>query len=551
MGRYTREELRGQTLHWLVSVTVRGRTWRFSQDDLSIADGSDELHFTGSLGEIDYYEAITEPGGAAESNSVSVDLVFAGEDADGWASLVRASRGIGGATAELALIRDGDAFSVREVRLDGRVDGLSYGAFSEPVAFTIEESPWEVQSPPFPPPTAAVTASTWPRVANSGTHQIGDGVEGMVYPFIFGAPGRAPGSRLFGGSPGLLVEIETANLDNSVSDAYVLVAGHRCKGDGVAAAVKLFNRTQGGGNTFQPSAVTDLLGNEVTIITVPGGSLAIDDGDELWCAWPLPASGGLIGPEGTTLRRADDVIAYLLGQSAVRHLGGAFAQIDRRLGYVLDFVHNDPGADPLDVMREILAYLPAAYRIGPEGLEVVRWPYDATHKDALTILNPDIQEIERASGPQLSPVAEVENVIEGRFSLNLRAGKLIGRTVYAPSRRSGDTDVQVNPWAAASASVYGERAGGALEMRHVADPSVAAALLDFGIQHSSQQREYVVYTAPQEYQALRPGSVLTVTDDDILWTKRLCVLLATRRGPGPTELSLVTLPSWLRDATAG
>ncbi len=65
MGRYTREELRGQTLHWLVSVTVRGRTWRFSQDDLSIADGSDELHFTGSLGEIDYYEAITEPGGAA------------------------------------------------------------------------------------------------------------------------------------------------------------------------------------------------------------------------------------------------------------------------------------------------------------------------------------------------------------------------------------------------------------------------------------------------------------------------------------------------------
>ena len=549
MPRYTLADLRGQRLHWLVSVTVRGRVWRFSEDDLAVTDGSDKLHFAGGLEAINYDEMLPEPGGAAEANAAAIQLTFAGEDADGWADLVRASRGIGAATCEVAIIRDSDAWSSREVLLDGRVDALTYGAYDEPIAFQVEESPWDVRSPPFPPSNAAVTDATWPRAGSSATHMIGEGVEGMVYPWVFGAPGRGPGGRRFPGSPALLVEIPNAG-DNSAVDAYVLIAGHRSKADGASNAIRLYNETTGSDNQFTPSTTQDLLGREVTIVQVSNANLPITEGDELWVSWAASANGGLIGPRaGATLRRADDVLGYLLGQSGARHLGGAFAQIDGRLSYPMDFVHNDSGADPLDVVRSILAYLPASYRIGPEGLEVVRWPFDAEHGDELAHIDPGLHFGHRSAGPQLSPISEVENTIEARYAQNLKAGTLIGRTVYAPSRITGDTDVQTNPWAAASASVYGDRSGTPLEMPHLVEPGTAAAVLDFAIGWRSQQREYVTYLLPQEYQAIRPGSVVTVTDADILWTTRLCCVLGVRRGPEMTEMALVTLPSWVRDAT--
>lgn len=546
--RYTRAELRGARLHWLVTVTIRGRRWRFSEVDLDVSDGSDRLHFAGGLEALSYLEQLPEPGAAAETNSASISLLYSGESADGWAALVRSSRGIGAASAELALIRDGDSWANREILLNGAVDNLSYGDFSEPVSFQIEESPWAVASPPFPPPSARVNDSTWPRVGNASTHRIGSGVAERVYPWIVGAPGRGPGGRRFPGSPALLVEIPNAG-DNSAADALVLIAGHESAASGASGAIRLYNRSTGNEANLTPTTDADKLGRAVTVVAIGAGDLAITEGDELWVSW-ADSSGGLIGPRnGAPLRRADDTIAYLIGQSGARALTGARAQIDDRLSYPLAFMINDPDTDPLSIVRAILAYLPASYRVGAYGLEVVRWPFDAEDTDATAEIDIDRHYGARVAGPEVSPISEIVNTIEARYSIDIETGQPIGRVVYAPDRAAADVDTQVNPLCAWSASVYGARAGGAAEFAHVADAEAAAALLDASAARMTQQREYVAYSLPQEFQAIRPGSVVRVSDSAILWSDRLCCVLGVSRGLEAIEMSLVTLPSWIRDST--
>jgi len=552
---YSRSALEGARLHWLLDLTIRGRVYRFSVEDLTVDDDGTPLHYAAGLADLEYEDAISAPGAALEPAAALVEVLFFGDTANGWAALVATDHDIGDTTGDLALWKEGTAYTDRHRILSGPLNAPSFGAPLEPVTFELSEAPWEAPGAVFPPADAMISADTWPRTSASGTHQIGGNVDGLVYPWVFGSPGRVdPYGNNYPALPALLVEIPTGG-DNTTGDAVLLVAGHPT---GVAVAgnhVRIWNRSEAtwpaGGATFVPSITFDRLGRQVTIVTVQNADGLITDGDELWAAYVHGSDGGLTSERTAgTMRAADEVVGYLLDQTGIRVLPvGLRGAADRALaGLLLDFVVNET-VNPLDlVLDDLLPLLPAVWRIGPDGWELRPWRWDATVADAVARIDPDTYGGERADVVRVSSIREVVNEQRVRFCLDVESGNHRGRISYAADPRTSDTEREPNPWSFASVSRYGVRAGPDLETDYVMVKSSAAALLDWRIAYYSQTRQEVSYLLPQSYQSQTPGDVVLLTDSELGWTDRVCLILSVVRAPGPTVLTVSTVPDWVRDA---
>mgnify|MGYP001570559768 FL=1 len=547
---YTRAQLDTGTLAWALTLTIRGRVYRFAEGALEVDDAGESLHFHPGLGEVVYTDRIGLPGEGVDDPAQEIEVFFSDDTAAGWAALAAGDLDLGDASGELALILVGEGWETREVLLAGTLEATRYGALYEPVGLLLSESPWRPSPRRFPPDSEGVTPDTWPRAASVG-YSVDEGVYGVRYPEVVGAPGfRLPRDTAtsYPAVPVALVEVQGAN--NSVDDFVGLIGRGVLACVGVSDSVRVRNLTQGFGGDFTPTAALDALGQAVTVVTIPVATLAVDVGDELWVSFLIPGQGGRMGPWGGTLRHAGDVLALYLIESGARVDSLALDAARRWLnGFEIDGYFNEQ-VDLVDVaLDDLLPLLPVALHVGPRGLELIPWRYDATLADAVDHLDVDLEGGERDGDVERSPGAEVVNHQAVEYAWSDATGDYHGRLAYIPSQRFADSELQRNPYARASYTRYGEREGVAIQTDLVLDTATARGILDWRIRWWSQTRETVAFWLPQGRQALRCGGVVSVTCAEISWSRKVCKVTATDRTPGRARIEVVTLPDWVRDGT--
>ena len=559
-GAYTWSDLRGADLFWILDLDIQGQLYRFSTKALSFSDDSGLMHrYVPGLEDLEVEDRAALPGESLGDLEASITILFATDSGGGWGSLVSSSFSfLGQSLGELSLIREGDSWDNRQVILSGSVSSASWGAYGEPVQLSLSASPWQGEGTrtQLPGSTAVCNSSTWPRSSSSGV-KLGEGMDGQIYPYIWGSPGfRGPrGQSGYHGWPALIVEIDDTDLSNLNNPAIVLVAGHPSPSVGTSNRVRLWNVDGTGtikstGILLTPQLVTDDLGRPVTIVSVPHSSGTIADGHELWCTFETETEGGIPSDVTTAqaMRAAPEIIAYLLQAGSVAADTGQIRSLYLP-GFLLDGWVNEV-SDPLDiVLDDILPLLPVSMRIGPRGLQLLRIPLTATPSLAIAHIDPEIYGGSRASAVQLTDPANVANKFTLEFAYKASGdSRYLGRRVYAPSRLADDGEADVSPYLQASESVYGLKEAAPQASDWIMSPATAQSVLDWKTRWESTVKATVSYLLPQEYQSLKPMDLVTLTDSDLSWASVPAIVLSVLRAPGPTVLELLVFPDFIRDS---
>lgn len=555
----SRSELITGDLYTLVTLTARGKDYRFSSRDVAVTNANDEslpatLHFIGGLEPTEYEDAIELGDSMPPERSSSVTVLFHDDDGDGWETIANADHDLGDATCELAIWKLGDDWRDRRVLLAGAVVSPEYGASYEPVSFSVSEEPSE-DTGLIPLDRETVTDDRFPILhSNPTVMKIADSAAGQMYPTIYGAPGVITAADAFTelpAVPGLLVEIDETyetNSHSSAEPAFILVAGHHVEVTGNTVAV--YNVTQGLSANLTVIDGSDDEKHPLSYIEVEGGDLTIDIGDEIYLAFRDLTLGGMRNLEdGGTMRNAVDIILDLLGRSTLRYDAFRIRALAHVLGgFNLDFYTNEQRS-PWDVIQdEILPLLPLAPAIGPNGLYFVHWPFGATSSDAVGGINPASWGGARDGPVRVSDAGDVVNQLRIGFALNVESGEYSRSLTLGPRAFYDGDDTNVHPLAYQSYTRYGLRAGDVIETDVVYDSATAYSVLDWKIKRDGMTYREVEYLLPQTYQYLEPGNVVLVTDDDIAWTDRVCLVTSIIRRPGDTVANLRTIPNWIRDA---
>lgn len=563
MGRYTRADLLPPArLVWLVELTLRGRVYRFASEPVAVDSDAGPLLFLEGLSPIKFAEESGPEDLGVGERDVGIQVLF-GVGADpgalGWAALAEGGHDLGDARGEVSLIRQGDPFERREVVLAGRLIRPEYGARAEPVRFSVVEEPTEDRGQ-VPTDREVVGVDTWP---GSGVLVASDSAKGQQYPLVIGQPGTILGSDtadLFPGVPGLLVRISQTG-DNSSTDAELVIArGHIAACTAGAAAVRVYNVSKYDpgslvkyDQTYPCTAGVDAFGQQVTKVTVPGTGitgLLVEDGDEIHAS--IIAGGGAIY-DGRPARDAVDVIRYLLGLSTLR-LPALVPHVEERLrGYKFDFFTNE-SASPWEILRQdVLPWLPVSLMFGDGGAELVFWDFDATEADAIDVINPSTRGGQRAGPVKFSDASKLYNQLRIRFARRSDSGAYLRELTMGPLRSEASDRYIVDPYAVESYSRHqGPRGeplvGTPLEASTIDDPATAAAVLRWRLRLHGSTRRRLSYLLPQEYQYLRPGDVVLVTDGEVALDRALCHVRRVERGPGDVQIELATVPNFIRTA---
>ena len=339
---HSREQLETGRLVWLLEITIRGKSYRFSTDIIEVlsgdtTDGPASFHFAAGLEFLEYEDTIGILQAESSERTVSVSVTFQGDQREGWSSLTDTSRDAGQATGELSLLIVGDTYKDRRVVVSGFIDSATYGGQNEPVEFSITQSDY-LDPITFPSESMQVTADTWPEFTNSGagdwgqlapyaiTHKIApdDTALGQFYPIVFGQPGTHPPRGwsgwnpkvastadpvLFDATPGLIAYIDhtTGNTSSSVfpgddggtpadpSDdiastgqrsyrAVCVIAGHECADvessvSGITAGeVVMYSDGWRTGGSNPVYIGYDALGQTVSYVNIDEGSLPNESG---------------------------------------------------------------------------------------------------------------------------------------------------------------------------------------------------------------------------------------------------------------------------------
>ena len=562
---FARAALETGRLVWLLTLTVRGKVYRFSTEPLVVSNsdpqtGPDSFQFVAGLEFTEYEDTVALFDSEASSREVSLSVLFQQAQSDGWDAITDPTRDIGAGRGELALLVDGDDYTDRQIVVVGYIEQPTHGGRYEPVDFTLTESDFN-DTARFPPRGAFVGKKTWPNTIGAGTGhtlQRDDEADGQFYPFVFGQPGEhAPttwhgrGTGKMAGTPALLVSMDTTDEDNESHAARFVIAGHETFGTGT---VTIFHLDHKLASTVATAHRADGRGRTVTTIdlapalpTTGLGVLDVFPGTEVWIAWT--GRGGIPNRDRSgPLLGAGEIIEYLLGQSRLRiDTLRSRVVLNEINGYELDFWVNEQRS-PWDIIKEdILPIVPLSPQIRPDGLGFVYWNWQARQSDAVCQIDIDRDFGERTSSVEVSPVDNVYSQARIDYCQDGPGGKFRKHLTYTHTSDSDDPSIIRNPYSWASFTRYGIREGLTIEAPAVARDDTARAILDWKIAYHSQTHRKVSYRLGQEMQILEVGEVVTLTDSDINWTDVVCLITGITRVPGYTDITLTTVSDWSRD----
>jgi len=518
--RWTPAQLSG-TIRWVLSLEYAGGTWYMTDEAMTIDDGAGgSIVLTDGLLETGDTVESLDPW-ATESPRRSCAVAFdLGVDV---AALVEEGHDLAGCVAELAQLADGDAWSNRRPFVRGRLVEPQYGATEEGVQASIEQDVLTDESTLSPMTIPAVAifdaldATTYPL--RSATD------EGIVIPVVFGTPGD-------GVVPGTLAASIGSVIDSGGTPfAVYAVAAHAV----TATSVTLVNRDDGSTVSLPIVRLTVETGDVV--------SLVFDDRSvSPWTPTATPvvlwgAGGGLVADGVGALTHAGDFVAWLLSltEQQVAHgrvnLARSLLAAFKLSGYV------DDAVGVADYIREaVLDIVPVSMMVGPRGVYPLVWRWDATELDAVAYwdLTTDL-DIARESVVTYEDADKVANAVQLRFGWSpqrddyTREMWAVGDPASRPRglRFGGAASLALSYWSdpvlARSTVRYGVRRD-ALETAIVHDDLTASRVLAWRSRRWALPSRVVEYSAPQTYAWVEPGDYVTVTDPDLAWTERLCLV---------------------------
>ena len=517
--RWTPAQLSG-TIRWVLQLEYAGGTWYMSDEAMTIDDGTggtivltDGLLETGDTVESIDLWATEAP---RRSSPVAFDL---GIDV---ATLIEEGHDLAGCMAELAQLADGDPWTARRPFVRGRLVEPQYGAQGEGVQASIEQDVLTDESTLSPMTMPAVfifnalDATTYP------TRSASD--DGIVIPVVFGTPGE-------GTTPGSVAAFVGSVIDSAATAfAVYAVAAHAV----IALSVTLVNSDDG--STVSLPIV------QVTIETGEVVALVFDDRSvSPWTPTATPVvvwndGGGLVGVQGIgELTHAGDFVAWLLSLTKQEvdqgrvNLARSSLSAFRVSGYV------DEAVGIADYIREaVLDIVPVSMMVGPRGVYPLVWRWDATSIDAVATwdLTTDL-DIARESVVTYEGADKLANTVDLVYGwspgvdgytsvLTSRGDGSAPRLLFGASAGqvlSYYTDTVLSR----SVGRYGIRRE-TVETAIVHDEFTASRVLAWRSRRWALPSRVVEYSAPQTYGWVEPGDYVTVTDPDLAWTERLCLV---------------------------
>lgn len=517
--RWTPAQLSG-TIRWVLSLEYAGGTWYMTDEAMTVDDGAggsivltDGLLETGDTVEsIDLWATEAPRRSCAVAFDLGVDV----------AAFVEEGHDLAGCVAELAQLADGDAWTARRPFVRGRLVEPQYGAQGEGVQASIEQDVLTDESTIEPLIVTRQEVADALVAAGYTLLALVDG-ENVTVPVVLGAPqGGAAGSTLTAGVAVIqgvsqytaytvaahAVEATTVTLINPVDATYVSVPVILC--------------TLASGNVVSV-ALDDLALATWTRSLTPSVS---------WDAGP-----GLIVEGVGSLTHAGDFIAWLLTltEQEVDHGRVNLAREQLKAFQVATYI--DEPVTVADYIREaVLDVVPVSMMVGPKGVYPLVWRWDATSIDAVATwdLTTDL-DIARESVVTYEDADKVANTVQLRYGYSpqlddyTREMWSVGDPASRPRglRFGGASSLNLSYWSdpilARSTVRYGVRRD-ALETAIVHDDLTASRVLAWRSRRWALPSRVVEYSAPQTYAWVEPGDYVTVTDSDLAWTDRLCLV---------------------------
>lgn len=514
---YTEAQLRGAKLVWLVTLEFAGRSWCFSSTPLELDDGEGgTVQYQGGIDDLEFEDGAELFSDAPSPRSVSLDLLWP----ESFAALVNQGHDPGQIRGEVALVRVGDAYADRLVVLVGYASDPEYGAAGEPVALTLEDDSTE-DTAQIPEPSATVTegdtdSATWDSPAA--------GAEGLAYPIVFGQPG--PYLKIDGttgttsGSPGLFVITDIG----SPYPYTVLIAGHETVTGETGGSVALYNTRLSESQTMTAELMRDGLGRLVTVVDIDSLAGRIldpwEEDDEIWTDWI----------DGPTLYRLDarepvltagDLLVWMFERVSAPvdrgRLRAAKVYLDRFrvAGYI------DERVSPSEWVKDhLLPILPVSLCSGPAGQYPLVWRWDATERDAVAHLTVGPGCVRRGA-VVFEGREDVVNEITLSYAPRAHAGTFKrSRTMTGNPDLIGSPDTITCLHARTSRARYGERAE-TVECEISYDLPTADLILTWMALARGFVRRVVTVDLDQDYGWLQKGDVVTLTDADSAFSRRV------------------------------
>jgi hypothetical protein len=566
MGTLTRGDMLDADLIWVLALTVRGTTYYLSTESDNISgDGPGVI--LGGLSPIDVViESSPTDRGIAESEVQVAFLwtVTARNSGESWANSQALGWDMGDVTGELSLYRKGASWASRQVVIEGQAIEPQYGSRDEPVEMTIARDSADDTSRLISS-TMTITRETFPGPPGSATETCPEESFGFAYPFVIGYPGHRDGLDPDApATPSPISEISIVDFDNRLVIAKALLSYGHCgtPSEASSGSVRLYIMNKRDPSTatayLQDVAIShtyDAFGVPVTVAMIPvrtAGKPYFASDDEVYAGWQTV--GGIL-VNGDVLQYAGDVVAYLLGRSTMRTAPVRQSVVDKLNGFKLAGYVNEQTSMWDILQADILPILPVSCVPGPLGWALVWWNLDATAADALEHIDTDTMRVQRKGMVRYSNVRQVANKITVQYRVRADSGQPTKTLTLAPQQwfDSGGNSTQSavaysHPLATASATRYGVRDGKAVQSPMLWDDATAVAVASWMLRRDCGTRRTVAYLCPQHLQYLRPGNVVTITDNDIGFSAEVCHVTSVQMGPGDVVIEFETLPDIIRTA---
>lgn len=526
--RWTPAQLSG-IIRWILKLDYAGGTWYLGQESVTVDDGNGGtiVITDGLLDLADMTETLDLWSTDSPRRSVPVEFDL-GLDV---AALVEEGHDLAGCVAELAQLAEGDAWTARRPFVVGRLQEPQYGAEHEGVRASIEQ---DVLSSDETIDVVTVRGEDV-RAALAATGLYADIMVGpsLVYgwftrdaPIIIGAPGNgtAPGSVA-----GLSATMEELSSGDEIR-VYVL-ASHPVGATSVTLTSPVDDTTCTAtvlGLTISGEAIALALENTTTSTMTPTQTPSVT-----WTG----GGGGLVDETGGVLETAGDFIAWLLRVTEQEVDHGRVNAAREALRAFRVGTYLDESVTVADYIREaILDVVPVSLAVGPRGVYPYVWRWDATAEDAVAHLDvTEAPDIEREGVVTYEDGDRLVNTLQLLYAWNPQT-ESYGAEIWAvgdPASRprglrfGGFASLTRSYWSdpvlARSAARYGVKRE-TLETAVVADTLTAEHVLAWRSRRWALPSRVVEYGCAQRWGWIEPGDLVTVTDPELAWSERLCLV---------------------------
>jgi len=490
-------------LHWTLTVTWAGQTFRWATSPLEIeTEAGETLSFDDGLDPIDYEDSL-QGLGVASARSIPVEVFFPPEvDVSEWIS-----RGydLASATGEVALWSEDTVWEERRVVLQGPVREPEYGSIDEPVSFSIEDALQSNRS--FVPEISqSVSTETFPDAPEDSL--------GRAYPLVWGRPGYLEDTTgTIAGSPAVIAYTLATNEK-------LIVAGHAVR----SATVRIFD-ADNARETFAVIVETDDAGQTVSTVDISSPSFIDPLSSEYYVGWIDQEA--LVDDAGDAVVTLGQIIVYLLQRSDLPVDVPAWTTLSSSLSVPSSgFIDEQVSAFEW-LSDHVFGTVPLSVLPGPEGYYPVLWKLQATRDEAVCMISPDDDPtVEREGRVTYSKLGDVVNASSVRYGSDPLSGDY-RRTLTLTSEDVSGVYQEATYYTRLSQALYGDR-GDEVELDWAWSRAAASYVAVQQALRSALPSREVSYSVPYSYGWLRLGDVILVTDSEVHLSEEIGLVTGLR-----------------------